>query len=86
MNRHFRAALVASALLLPGTAFTQDRDHHSYEDRGHRDSHEWNEREDQAYRRYLKEHHRKYRDFARLNRRDQESYWTWRHQHMDEHR
>lgn len=52
-----------------------------YKDSGHHDTHEWNHDEDGRYRVYLKEHHRKYRDFKRLNQKEQEEYWAWRHEH-----
>jgi hypothetical protein len=81
MKRYFQFAMLGAALLVwPGTAFSQD--HRRYEDRGHRDSHEWNDREDEAYRRYLKERHREYRAFNRLSRKEQERYWEWRHREM----
>lgn len=65
-----------------------DRQSRRYEDRAHNDSHEWNATEDQKYRQYLLEHHKKYRDFDRAKQRDQDKYWDWRHNHSDneEHR
>jgi len=65
----------------------QDRDHdrdHRYYDKAHKDYHQWNEHEDAAYRRWLAERHRDYRDFGRLSAKDQQRYWTWRHEHPDE--
>lgn len=52
-----------------------------YRDDRHKDTHEWNGDEDKQYRVYLQEHHRKYRDFNRLAKKDQDAYWDWRHQH-----
>jgi hypothetical protein len=49
--------MLGMALLVgPGVAFSQDRNHHDerFEDRARHDSHEWNAREDEAYRRYLR--------------------------------
>ena len=83
--QRFQVAMLGMALLVgPGIAFSQDRDHQPqrYEDRSHHDSHEWNDREDEAYRRYMKENHRSYRDFQKLSRKDQDRYWTWRHRGM----
>ena len=55
-----------------------------YYDRKHKDSHEWNEREEAAYRRWLEEErHEQYRDFARQNAARQSEYWEWRHEHPD---
>src|SRR5205823_6118211 len=97
MHKSIPILIAAAALSLP--AFAQDRyrdrDHdrdHSanrvvvYEDRINDDRHEWNESEDRAYRRYLDENHHKYRDFAKANRREQENYWKWRHNHHDDDR
>ncbi|PWU04816.1 MAG: hypothetical protein C5B51_16115 [Terriglobia bacterium] len=56
-----------------------------YYDRENRDWHEWNERENQAYRRYWQDQRREgeYREWNRLNRNRQQEYWRWRHQHPD---
>jgi hypothetical protein len=50
-----------------------------------RHEHEWNDREDPAWRQYLKEHHRKYHEWARSKRKEQDEYWRWRDQHRDGH-
>jgi hypothetical protein len=54
-----------------------------YEDKQHHDSHEWNSNEDQAYKRYLAEHHKKTHEFAKAPKREQSDYWNWRHAHPD---
>src|ERR1700681_2509413 len=41
----------------------------------HNDDHQWNSHEDQAYRAYAKENHRKYSNFAKLKDNDQQAYW-----------
>ena len=88
MYRYFNALLLSAALLAPVAARAGDDVHKDqrYYDRSSKDWHEWNEREDQAYRRYLQEHHREYREFHRASRRDQDDYWKWRHQHPDDDR
>ncbi len=93
MNRHLQAIALSATLLLPMAALAQDRDDRDrrqteqqarhFEDRAHHDSHEWNEAEDRAYRRYLDEHHRHYVAFDRASRKQQENYWKWRHEHLD---
>jgi hypothetical protein len=50
------------------------------------DYHRWNRGEERFYRVYLGERHREYVDFRRLNQRDQEEYWEWRHAHPDRDR
>jgi hypothetical protein len=52
-------------------------------DRDHKDYHNWDDREDHAYRGYLVEQHRTYRVYARQPRRTQREYWNWRHSHPD---
>jgi Ni/Co efflux regulator RcnB len=87
------ATLLAPVAILPGAALAQD-DHRNeqrreaenarrYQDARHHDEHEWNEHEDRAFRMWFTERHRKYNDFDRLSRREQEAYWDWRHNHSD---
>ena len=54
-------------------------------DRQHKDYHQWNSDEDRNYRQWHQESRngRPYRGYDRLNRRDQNAYWNWRHQHGD---
>jgi hypothetical protein len=47
----------------------------------HHDYHRWDGNEDRVYRVYLTENHREYRDFNRLDKKEQEDYWAWRHSH-----
>jgi hypothetical protein len=54
-----------------------------YFDENARDWHQWNGNEDRAYRQYLTEARRDYRDFSQLDPRGQQEYWTWRHGHPD---
>ena len=48
-------------------------------DRDRRDYHRWDEAEEGAYRSFWEEHHRAYRPYSSLNRREQSHYWKWRH-------
>lgn len=52
-------------------------------DSRHRDYHNWDDREDHAYRTYLIERHEHYRVYERQNHRHQHNYWKWRHNHPD---
>jgi len=89
MRRYMGAFLLSAFLITPIVVRADDDDHRRanrvqrYYDRDARDWHEWNEREQQAYRRYLEEQHREYREWGRANRRTQQDYWRWRHQHPD---
>ena len=94
MYCYFKVMVLSAALVIPGLVSAQDRDHQDknnqqsrhYEDKAHNDSHDWNKDEDQAYRRYLQEHHKKYRDFAKAKKTEQDDYWNWRHTHPDNDR
>ena len=84
----FLTAALATPLAVTARAAQEvviqhDGDHVRYYDRDHRDYHEWNDREDRSYRVYLGEQHRDYREFNRENRRRQQNYWRWRHNHPD---
>jgi hypothetical protein len=91
MPRFLQAALLGAALIAPLAVAPpslraeddHDRRARNYHDEKHNDDHEWNSHEDRAYRMWAKENHRKYQDFAKLRRDDQESYWGWRHEHSD---
>jgi hypothetical protein len=89
MRRFLGAFLLSAVLVTPIVLRADDDDHHRanraqrYYDRDARDWHEWNGREQEAYRHYLEEQHREYRDWARIKRREQDDYWRWRHTHPD---
>jgi hypothetical protein len=52
-------------------------------DSTHHDYHNWDDREDHAYRGYLTEHHENYRAYDKQNHKQQNNYWNWRHSHPD---
>ena len=93
MPRFWNAALLCAALAAPIAVApttlraddqkTDQKNARTYHDKNHNDDHEWNSHEDQAYRVYVKENHRKYRDFSKLKDNDRQSYWDWRHEHSD---
>jgi len=90
MSRFLNAVLLGAALIAPAamapTALRAE-DHNTartYHDKEHNDDHQWNSHEDQAYRIWAKENHRKYNnDFAKVKENDQQAYWGWRHEHSD---
>jgi hypothetical protein len=97
MRRLLLGAMLVGALsIAPNTLRAQDHDHDhdqnhentgrkTYYDSSHKDRHEWNDNENSAWTRYRGEHHVKQSDFANTNKRQQQNYWNWRHQHPDEH-
>jgi hypothetical protein len=52
-------------------------------DSHHHDYHNWDDREDHAYRGYLVERHQDYRAYDKQNHKQQAAYWNWRHSHPD---
>ena len=89
MSRFWNTALLSAALMVPiamAPTMLRAEDQktaRTYHDKQHNDDHEWNSHEDQAYRVWVKQNHRKSRDFAKLNENDQQAYWGWRHEHSD---
>jgi len=91
MIRLLPTALLTACLIAPVATTVlraddhdHDRDHDRvYQDRDRHDEHHWDNREDRAYRIWVRNQHRKYREFNRLNENDQAAYWRWRHEHND---
>jgi len=89
MSRFWNTALLGAALMVPiamAPTMLRAEDQktaRTYHDKQHNDDHEWNSHEDQAYRVWVKQNHRKSRDFVKLNENDQQAYWGWRHEHSD---
>jgi hypothetical protein len=85
MPRFYNAFLIAAAVIVPVavTPAVLRAEDHVYHDKAHNEDHHWDDREDHAYRMWVKENHRKYKDFAKLKAEDQQSYWNWRHDHSD---
>jgi hypothetical protein len=52
-------------------------------DRDHKDYHNWDDREDRAYRRFLEERHETYREYNKQKDKIHRDYWKWRHEHPD---
>jgi len=77
------AAIVAPAVVVPSAKAQDAEVHVRVYDRDHKDYHNWDDREDHAYRSYLNEQHRDYVEYKRLNRKEQREYWNWRHDHPD---
>ena len=79
------AFALSASLIAPVAARADDRNHQDkrYYDKDGRDYHTWNTNEDRAYRHYLGEQHRDYRDFNRTKRTQQQQYFQWRHNHDD---
>jgi hypothetical protein len=86
MKKSLITCLLGVALVgfTPTTPLLRADDHKkTWHDNERNEDHEWNDREDRAYRMYVKEHHRKYKDFGKLKEDERQEYWRWRHEHND---
>lgn len=89
------AALATPAATIASRGLQDDRDSRNSQDSQdnkhekrvydpvHKDYHNWDDNENQAWNRYLSENHKKAHDFSKASKREQSQYWTWRHQHPD---
>jgi hypothetical protein len=96
-ERYVASMFLSAAILAPLGAVAlpapqDDREHERHEERErerrvydpyHKDYHNWDQREDGAYRRWLDTRHEAYVDYERLKRRQQREYWNWRHSHEE---
>jgi ribulose kinase len=87
MHRFLRMCLLGTALMaavatLPAALMADDQPKR-YHDKDRNDDHEWNDREDRAYQKWLEEKHKAKHEFAKLKDKEQREYWKWRHEHPD---
>jgi hypothetical protein len=88
----YRKSLFISSLLLTGAllapaairtnAAPQSVSVRVY-DRDHKDYHNWDDHEGQSYETFRGEHPKYNVTFSKTNRREQRTYWKWRHEHPD---
>jgi hypothetical protein len=52
-------------------------------DKEHKDYHNWDAHENDAWLRFQDENHWKHHDYAKAEKKQQEAYWNWRHAHPD---
>jgi hypothetical protein len=77
-----RGFLFGAMLLAPAALADGHHDKRYYDRNGH-DYHVYDHQEDRAYRAYLGEQHRDFREFGKMNRGQQQEYFKWRHTHPD---
>jgi hypothetical protein len=83
MRRYLTTLLLGAALCAPIAVHAKEK---RYYDPYKKDYHEWNDREDRAYRHWLQEErHREYHPLAKAGKEEQREYWRWRHEHLDWH-
>jgi hypothetical protein len=74
------ALCAGASLITPVVSSAADK---RYYDRDGHDFHTWTNQEDRAYRVYLGEQHRGYREFGKTKAAEQREYFKWRHEHPD---
>ena len=52
-------------------------------DRDHKDYHNWDDNENRAWGVYLTQNHKRPHEYKAANKKEQSSYWNWRHSHPD---
>lgn len=77
------AALVAPVAVLAAPARHDDGVQVRVYDRHHKDYHNWDDHENNAWRIYLTNNHKKPHEFSKASKREQSNYWNWRHSHRD---
>jgi hypothetical protein len=87
-NRCIRSLILAAAIAAPlaimaAPAPKDDSVQIRVYDRNHRDYHNWDDHENNAWGVYLTNNHKKPHVFSRSSRREQSHYWNWRHSHPD---
>jgi hypothetical protein len=88
LNRSIGLFVLAGAILAPAAIIAAPGPQEAsvqvrVYDSNHRDYHNWDDREDHAYRRYYSEQRKTYREYNKQNARAQRNYWKWRHHHPD---
>ena len=88
INRYFSLVLLGAALAAPAITMAGPRPQEAsvqvrVYDHDRRDYHNWDDREDRAYRHYLVVQHRSYRAYDKQNSKLHKHYWEWRHSHPD---
>ncbi len=74
MKRTISTILLSAFLLSPVSLFGDDHNQHV-----------WNDQESTYWHQYLREHHKKDKDWQKASERDKRNYWKWRDAHRDDH-
>jgi hypothetical protein len=82
-HRYIASLCLTAALVVPVAIVASPAPQDRVYDRDHKDYHQWDDHERDAWGRFLAEKHRKDHEFAKANRKEQSEYWNWRHAHPD---
>ena len=87
-NRFIGSLILAAAIAAPMTMLAAPgRDDNGVSvrvyDRNHKDYHNWDNHENDAWGVYLTNNHKKTHEFSKASKKEQSNYWNWRHSHPD---
>src|SRR5271165_1699658 len=87
-NRFIGSLILAAAIAAPMTMIAAPgRDDNGVSvrvyDRNHKDYHNWDDHENEAWGIYLTNNHKKSHEFSKSSKKEQSNYWNWRHSHPD---
>jgi hypothetical protein len=87
-NRCIRSLILAAAIAAPlaimaAPAPKDDSVQIRVYDRNHKDYHNWDDHENNAWGVYLTNNRKKPHEFSKASQKEQSNYWNWRHSHPD---
>jgi hypothetical protein len=77
------AAIAAPVAIMAAPGAAADGVQIRVYDSRHKDYHNWDDRENDAWGVYLTNNHRRNHEFSKASKREQGRYWDWRHSHPD---
>jgi hypothetical protein len=77
------AALAAPVAIMASPAPNDDGVQVRVYDSHHKDYHNWDDHENNAWGIYLTNNHEKNHEFSKSSKKEQSHYWNWRHSHPD---
>jgi len=85
-NRLIASLILSAALFMPAAilvAAPQTKTSVRVYDSKHKEYHNWDDNENQAWGVYLTNNHQKPHEYKKATKKEQSSYWDWRHDHPD---
>ena len=85
IHKYVASFFLSASLVAPAVIFAKPTQQESprYYDSERKEYHQWNDKEQVAWQKFLAEKHRKDHEFARADKKEQQEYWAWRHSHPD---
>jgi hypothetical protein len=77
------AAIASPAVMMAAAGPKDDGVQVRVYDSNHKDYHNWDDHENNAWGVYLTNNHKKSHEYSKSSKREQSNYWNWRHSHPD---